>query len=110
MPIITRDYGRLSLMLSIRTRFEFLDRAVENLTLHLHAFTVARVEMFGQTARLFTILGIEQLDNGTGCVHTSGRVDSRSDAEAKVVGIHFCALATARDVDQRAQTIVHGLW
>src|SRR5215813_3230677 len=110
MPVVTRDYRRMRLMLSIRTGLKFLNRAIEDLALHLHPFTIARIEMLGQTACLFPVPRVEQIDNGARCVHASSRIDSRTNAKAKVVCVDLRAIATTSNIDQRAQSAVDGFW
>src|SRR5688572_2153640 len=107
MPSVTSNYGGITQTEVCAATFKLFHRAIEDLALHLHSLAVARVEMFSQTPRFLSICRIEQIDDGARRVHATGGIYAWADAKAKVVRVHFCAIAATGNIDQRAQAVVH---
>ncbi|HEX8116760.1 MAG TPA: DHH family phosphoesterase, partial [Pyrinomonadaceae bacterium] len=63
--------------------FKLDDGALRHALLNLAPLAVARVQMFGDNARLFQTLRLEQLDDGARGVHAPRGVDARAQPEAE---------------------------
>src|SRR5690349_16619103 len=100
MPALTGDHRDVTVL----RIFQLGDSEIDDLLLHRLALLVARVEMVRETARLFGIARIKELDHGTGRIHASGSVDSWPKPESEIVCCHALAVSATGYVDQRAQT------
>src|ERR1043166_179397 len=108
MPTITGNYCDVSLSCAVRSVLEFLNSPIENLTLRFHTLAITRVQMFRQTTGLFFFVGFKELDDSTGCIHATGRVNSRANTKTEIVSRHLAIIATPCNVDQRSQTVING--
>src|SRR5260370_31894843 len=104
MPAVTGNDGSMRLRLALSAALKFFDGTIEDFALRFFAFVVARVQMFSQMPRLFPVLSVEQLDDGTRRVHAARRIDSRSNAKSQAVRGHLAVFAAAGDFNQRPQT------
>src|SRR5437762_4955160 len=57
MPTVARDDRGVTQIQVCATALKFFDCAIEDFTLRVHPLAVARIEVFGQTARFFGFFG-----------------------------------------------------
>src|SRR5258707_4444144 len=107
MPPVSGNDRRMRLRGAFRTALKLFNSPIENLSLRFLAFRIALVEMLGQTPCFRLFLRFKQFDDGSRRIHPAGRVNSRSDAEAQIVGSHLAVVATTGDINQRAQSGVY---
>src|SRR5260370_10940743 len=107
MPSVSGNDRGVRLRGAFSTTLKLFNSPVENLSLRFLAFRITLVEMLGQTPCFRLFFRFKQFDDGPRRIHPAGRVNSRSDAEAQIVGSHLAVVTTTGDIDQRAQYRVY---